>query len=195
MKVFGALELLREQAGADDAAVLAADQAAFSLCRKRHLSDTPQHDVIRAPKQNHGDDREQHPVSDFLEHDDLRTKERRQGVPGDRCSAIGPSTATGMNMSRPRIAMTAQSVMPNVALSARSEPAVSGAAGLAPSDAARATPAASVRSAVARSGATRARAGATTIDTYSPDIGGDSQGRPRRPRPAVWASAMMTAPS
>ncbi len=44
-----------------------------------------------------------------------------------------------MNISRPRITITAQSVMPKVALSARSDPAVSGAAGFAASDAASAS--------------------------------------------------------
>ena len=56
-----------------------------------------------------------------------------------RCSAIGPSTATGMNISRPRMTMTAQSVKPKVALSARSEPAVSGAEGFAANEPASAS--------------------------------------------------------
>ena len=40
-----------------------------------------------------------------------------------------------------------------------------------------------------------ARAGVRTTDTYSPLPGGDSHAWPRRPRPAVCASAITTAPS
>jgi hypothetical protein len=50
-----------------------------------------------------------------------------------RYSAIGPSTATGMNINNPRTTTTDHNVNPNVALSACSEPAVSGAAGFAAS--------------------------------------------------------------
>ena len=60
---------------------------------------------------------------------------------------------------------------------------------------ASATPAASVSSSVARIGSTRARAGVSTTDTYSPLPGGENQVCPRRPRPAVCSSATTTAPS
>src|SRR3954468_20022505 len=60
---------------------------------------------------------------------------------------------------------------------------------------ASATPADSVSSAVARSGAARARAGERTTETYKPEPGGENQLWPRRPLPAVCASAITTAPS
>src|SRR5689334_17811004 len=60
---------------------------------------------------------------------------------------------------------------------------------------AMATPAASVRSSVARGASTRARAGASTTDTYRPARGGENHVWPRRPRPAVCSSATTTDPS
>src|SRR5262245_51466455 len=60
---------------------------------------------------------------------------------------------------------------------------------------ASATPTAIVRRAVARTGSVRAAAGSIKTDTYRPLPGGENQERPRRPRPAVCASATTTPPS
>src|SRR3954462_787317 len=54
---------------------------------------------------------------------------------------------------------------------------------------------ASVSSSVARGGSTRARAGASTTDTYRPAPGGENHVWPRGPGPAVCSSATMTTPS
>ena len=50
---------------------------------------------------------EQNGLLDFFDHD-------ARPYRSARCSAMGPSTATGMNMSRPRMTITAHRVNPNV---------------------------------------------------------------------------------
>ena len=98
--------------------------------------------VVAAAEEQHRDDGEQHASFELVQHVLRFISRALKAAPttdfslagrhlSARYSAIGPSTATGMNISSPRMTTTAHSVTPKVALSARSDPAVSGAAGFA----------------------------------------------------------------
>src|SRR5215216_2828491 len=106
MKVLRPGKLLRDQSRAHDAAVRSVNQAAFGLVAKRQLADGPDRGVIHAAEENQRGERETDTGADLLQHDSAHLSARN--------SAMGPRTATGMNIRRPRMTMTPHSVNPNV---------------------------------------------------------------------------------